>query len=165
MVGGRGKKAPYLSTHCRIPDPIKKIVERLSSTYRDFIANGRDTQELLEVVEASIHELTEPFQGTKYREKALRIKLAKVEADRDRQLIRISELQNRHIQEVRRIYDEAEKKNEILEKYNREIDRMNGYLEAENRRLRDQLYSFKHKQSDQAQSGEETNDGEPIIKS
>lgn len=28
-VGGRGKKAPYVSTHVRIPEPIKPVVQEL----------------------------------------------------------------------------------------------------------------------------------------
>lgn len=28
-VGGRGKKAPYVSTHVRIPEPIKSAVQEL----------------------------------------------------------------------------------------------------------------------------------------
>jgi dTDP-4-amino-4,6-dideoxygalactose transaminase len=32
-VGGRGKKAPYESTHIRIPEPIKHRVEELKALY------------------------------------------------------------------------------------------------------------------------------------
>jgi hypothetical protein len=32
-VGGRGKKAPYESTHIRIPEPIKYRVEELKALY------------------------------------------------------------------------------------------------------------------------------------
>lgn len=33
--GGRGVKAPYESTHVRIPVPIKDKVEQLSQAYKD----------------------------------------------------------------------------------------------------------------------------------
>ena len=33
QVGGRGKKAPYVSTHIRIPEPIKDRVEELKRLY------------------------------------------------------------------------------------------------------------------------------------
>jgi dTDP-4-amino-4,6-dideoxygalactose transaminase len=34
-LGGRGKKAPYISTHVRIPEPIKYRVENLKQLYLD----------------------------------------------------------------------------------------------------------------------------------
>jgi gas vesicle protein len=141
LKGGRGKKAPYQSTHCRIPEPIKPTVELLALTYRDLIANGHDCQELLEVVEAAIDEVINPSSGTKHREKALRRKLEKMTADRDRQLIRISELQNRIAADLKRAYDNANKTNERLEAWNQQLDRANGYLEKQNRLLREQLES------------------------
>lgn len=36
FIGGRGKTAPYATTHCRIPKPIKPIVEVLINRYKDF---------------------------------------------------------------------------------------------------------------------------------
>ena len=35
--GGRGVKAPYETTHVRIPTPIKSKVEKLSNAYKDGI--------------------------------------------------------------------------------------------------------------------------------
>ena len=32
--GGRGKKAPYETTHCRIPAPIKPLVEKIALVYK-----------------------------------------------------------------------------------------------------------------------------------
>lgn len=32
--GGRGKKAPYESTHCRIPTAIKPLVEKITLAYK-----------------------------------------------------------------------------------------------------------------------------------
>lgn len=33
--GGRGRKAPYETTHVRIPVPIKEVVEKLSIDYKE----------------------------------------------------------------------------------------------------------------------------------
>lgn len=35
--GGRGKQAPYDTTHTRIPENIKFMVESLSSSYREYV--------------------------------------------------------------------------------------------------------------------------------
>jgi phage-related tail protein len=43
------------------------------------------------------------------------------------------------LEEIKKAQEDANKKNEQLEAYNHKIDRANGYLEAENRRLRKQL--------------------------
>lgn len=39
-AGGRGHKAKYESTHARIPEPIKPLVESLSDQYRAYVAEG-----------------------------------------------------------------------------------------------------------------------------
>lgn len=33
-IGGRGHKAPYITTHVRVPEPVKAEVERLISDYK-----------------------------------------------------------------------------------------------------------------------------------
>jgi hypothetical protein len=38
--GGRGKQAPYKSTHCRVPEPIKESVERFAIAYRILAFDG-----------------------------------------------------------------------------------------------------------------------------
>lgn len=38
--GGRGQKAPYESTHIRVPIPLKGEVERLIEKYRESILTG-----------------------------------------------------------------------------------------------------------------------------
>ena len=43
--GGRGVKAPYETTHIRIPVPIKAEVERLSQAYKEGITNQSDESE------------------------------------------------------------------------------------------------------------------------
>ncbi len=49
--GGRGVKAPYQSTHVRIPLPIKDKVEALSQAYKDGILND-DENSILSLEEA-----------------------------------------------------------------------------------------------------------------
>lgn len=34
-IGGRGKRAPYISTHIRLPEPLKERVENLKQLYLD----------------------------------------------------------------------------------------------------------------------------------
>jgi hypothetical protein len=38
--GGRGKHAPYKTTHCRVPEPIKESVERFAIAYRILAFDG-----------------------------------------------------------------------------------------------------------------------------
>lgn len=35
--GGKGKKAPYVSTHVRVPEPIKHIVDKLVNGYKTAV--------------------------------------------------------------------------------------------------------------------------------
>jgi hypothetical protein len=37
--GGRGVKAPYTTTHVRVPEPIKARVEAMSQAYKDGTLN------------------------------------------------------------------------------------------------------------------------------
>lgn len=41
--GGRGLKAPYESTHIRVPVPLKAEVEALIERYRESVLTGSDT--------------------------------------------------------------------------------------------------------------------------
>jgi len=50
--GGRGKKAPYKTTHFRIPEPIKPVVEQLVIAYRKSLDG--DPDELLRRVQSAI---------------------------------------------------------------------------------------------------------------
>jgi hypothetical protein len=62
--GGRGKRAPYISTHHRIPEPIKPVVEQLADAYRSVLDEGSDPDELLERVKAAIATTPEkPVNG------------------------------------------------------------------------------------------------------
>ncbi len=73
----------------------------------------------------------------------LQLALEEMTADRDRQLIRIAELQNRMHDEIKSAIAFQGKQLERLEAYNREIDRANGYLEKDNARLREENQKLK----------------------
>jgi len=83
---------------------------------------------------------TEALQGELAR---LQQTLDEVTKDRDRQLIRIAELQNRMHSEIQSCTAHQQKQLEQLEAYNREIDRANGYLEKDNARLREENQKLK----------------------
>ena len=55
-IGGRGKKAPYETTHMRIPLPLKNQIEQLIEDYRLSILDGieRPVEELIPLDEALI---------------------------------------------------------------------------------------------------------------
>jgi hypothetical protein len=44
-LGGRGKKAPYETTHLRIPVPIKAEIEKLIDNYRLSVIDGIETHD------------------------------------------------------------------------------------------------------------------------
>jgi len=44
-LGGRGKKAPYETTHLRIPVPIKADIEKLIENYRLSVIDGIETHD------------------------------------------------------------------------------------------------------------------------
>ena len=43
--GGRGKRAPYVTTHCRIPEPLKALCEELAANYRELVADYSDLKD------------------------------------------------------------------------------------------------------------------------
>jgi hypothetical protein len=59
IKGGRGKKAPYETAMCRVPQPIKSLADELSATYRDLLENYDDPEdpELINSVRNSIAKL------------------------------------------------------------------------------------------------------------
>jgi cell division protein FtsB len=83
---------------------------------------------------------TEDLQTELHR---LQLALEEMTADRDRQLIRIAELQNRMNSEIQACTVHQRKQLEQLESYNREIDRANGYLEKDNAKLREENQKLK----------------------
>lgn len=55
-LGGRGKKAPYETTHLRIPVPIKNDIEKLIENYRLSVIDGIETHDngLMSVEDAKL---------------------------------------------------------------------------------------------------------------
>lgn len=43
--GGRGKKAPYESTHYRLPVPLKPIAEEMAANYRELVTEYSDPED------------------------------------------------------------------------------------------------------------------------
>jgi hypothetical protein len=42
--GGRGKKAPYESTHSRVPAPLKGQITKLINSYQQYVEEGGDPE-------------------------------------------------------------------------------------------------------------------------
>ncbi len=90
--GGRGKVAPYSTTHYRIPEPLKATVERLTSAYRILVGSNdaEACKRFVNSVDNAITNLGESQQNIKELEaeliaakkeiKALKIKTIKVTA-------------------------------------------------------------------------------------
>ncbi len=53
--GGKGKKAPYTSTHARIPEPTKEAIEVLTREWKLALEQGKDAESLLIEVMEAIH--------------------------------------------------------------------------------------------------------------
>jgi hypothetical protein len=58
-MGGRGKKAPYETTHIRVPLPLKTQIEQLIEDYRLSVIDGLDefnkpTSEVIPIDEALV---------------------------------------------------------------------------------------------------------------
>ncbi len=62
--GGRGKQAPYTTTHCRIPEPIKSTVESLSAAYKILVDSDDEVscKNLLKSTNEAISNLGEREQ-------------------------------------------------------------------------------------------------------
>lgn len=43
-VGGRGKQAPYATTHLRVPVPIKDKLEAIIENYRNSVVDGVESE-------------------------------------------------------------------------------------------------------------------------
>jgi hypothetical protein len=71
-LGGRGKKAPYLTTVMRVPTPIVEKVESLINGYRLSAIHGQMTQDDLRRIEPWHSEYT-PISKTEAIEKAREI--------------------------------------------------------------------------------------------
>lgn len=56
IKGGRGKKAPYETAMCRVPQPIKSIVDELTANYRELLEDydSPEDPELINALKNSI---------------------------------------------------------------------------------------------------------------
>lgn len=75
--GGRGKKASYESTHCRIPLPLKTFIDQLANKYRELVLNYEDPEDT-ELLEGTIQSLSNNSSTNEKLEteiKSLEIKL------------------------------------------------------------------------------------------
>lgn len=77
LVGGRGHKAPYETTHIRVPVPLKADVEKLIEGYRAQVLGG-------EGVPSGYENVREPYKldleaAKGLTQKLLRAKTSKIE--------------------------------------------------------------------------------------
>lgn len=54
--GGRGKRAPYETTHARIPKPLKPLIDKLSAKYRELVECQINTEGLVNSVASCLDE-------------------------------------------------------------------------------------------------------------
>ena len=59
--GGRGKRAPYKTAMCRVPEPVKHLADELTAKYRELLEDydNPDDPKLIEAVRNSISNLDE----------------------------------------------------------------------------------------------------------
>jgi hypothetical protein len=72
--GGRGKDAPYSTTHCRVPEPIKTSVERFAAAYR-ILAFDRDSEGCKNLIK-SVDDATANLGEAEEEIKRLKLELA-----------------------------------------------------------------------------------------
>jgi hypothetical protein len=79
--GGRGKQAPYSTTHCRVPEPIKATVERFAIAYRilSFDGDSEGCRNLIKSVEDATASLGEAEEEIKRLKLELALTKTKVE--------------------------------------------------------------------------------------
>lgn len=86
--GGRGKQAPYSTTHCRVPEPIKATVERFAIAYRilSFDGDSEGCRNLIKSVEdatASLGEAEEEIKRLKLELALTKTKVKVLENERE----------------------------------------------------------------------------------
>jgi hypothetical protein len=80
-IGGRGKKAPYISTHARIPEPIKSHVDVLVSAFHDgTLPEPESLAGLLQERQPEQNSLPTLSKVLEAARKILRAKTSKVES-------------------------------------------------------------------------------------
>lgn len=77
LVGGRGHKAPYETTHLRVPVPLKGDVEKLIEAYRAQVLGGEDIRLPYKNTSSGCNLDLEAAKGL--AQKLLRAKASKIE--------------------------------------------------------------------------------------
>jgi len=75
-VGGRGNKAPYGTTHMRVPVPIKEILEQLVEKYKQAVVEGQEVNlELNSTNVLSLEQATEKAKQILAQKKSAKLSL------------------------------------------------------------------------------------------
>jgi hypothetical protein len=88
--GGRGKEAPYSTTHYRIPKPIKASVERFAAAYRilSFDGDSEGCRNLIKSVDDATASLGEAEDEIKRLKLELALAKTRIEVlENERELI------------------------------------------------------------------------------
>lgn len=63
-AGGRGHKAPYKTTHQRVPEPVKPVLEKIIKAYRIAYAEGSEEKadnvlvDIEEAIDKAVNKIT-----------------------------------------------------------------------------------------------------------
>jgi hypothetical protein len=92
--GGRGKKAPYLTSQCRVPNPIKESVERFAAAYRilSFDGDSESCRNLIKSVDDATASLGEAEEEIKRLKLELALANTKIEVSENEQELVITNL-------------------------------------------------------------------------
>ena len=68
VKGGRGKKAPYQTTHCRVSEPCKPVIEKLLAYYKLLVDDSEAAELLLDNINLSLDDHYKKLANLKSRE-------------------------------------------------------------------------------------------------
>jgi hypothetical protein len=69
--GGRGKRAPYQTTHCRVPVLIKPLIDRLIGKSKELVDQPDKLDELLAKLSSIVDDTTEQKPVNELNDKGL----------------------------------------------------------------------------------------------
>ena len=61
--GGRGITAPYQTTHCRVPIPLKEVIDKLVNEYKQLVVEEISTADLIGRLEEAIVSTAKPVNS------------------------------------------------------------------------------------------------------
>ncbi|MEM1392724.1 MAG: hypothetical protein AAGG00_05420 [Cyanobacteria bacterium P01_H01_bin.150] len=105
--GGRGHKAPYDTTHQRIPIQVKSVVDKITKAYRvayfERSEDGADNilQDISEAVDNSINKPVNKFAGAVDKQKLLEIKERILKKTRSDKLKAVNKALDEFIEELK----------------------------------------------------------------